>query len=104
MLSILNRSLLLALLLVTTACTSTPDQESTGELFDNSLITAKIKAKLFDDPVTSGFRIKVDTFKGVVQLSGFVYTNDERKRAVRIASQVEGVIKIENDLIVTPAK
>jgi len=81
-------------------CSSTPNQESTGEFFDSSLITAKVKAKLIDDPVTSGFRIKVNTYKGQVQLSGFVHTPQEKQRAGLIARQVPGVSSVINDLVV----
>lgn len=102
MMHITTRSLLLALLLGLCACGSAPQSESTGEFFDSSLITARIKSKLIDDPITGVFRIKVNTFKGVVQLSGFVNTADEKKRAEEIAYSVDGVDKVENDLLVTP--
>jgi len=82
-------------------CSSTPNQESTGEFFDSSLITAKVKTKLIDDPVTSGFRIKVNTYKGQVQLSGFVDTPQEKQRAGLIARQVPGVTAVINDLVVS---
>ena len=104
MLSISIRSVLLAILLSLAACASTPDSESTGEFFDSSLITAKVKNKLVDDPVTSVIRIKVNTFKGVVQLSGFVKSEAEKQRAERIANSVEGVKKVENSLLVTPVE
>jgi hyperosmotically inducible protein len=102
--SIITRSLLLALLLGLGACASTPNNESTGEFFDSSLITAKIKSKLVDDPMTGVFRIKVNTFKGVVQLSGFVNTTDEKKRAEVIAYSIDGVKKVDNALLVTPVE
>lgn len=104
MFSILARSLLLVLVLSLGACASTPNTESTGEFFDSSLITAKIKSKLVDDPVTSVYRIKVNTFKGVVQLSGFVNSIREKQRAEVIAYSVEGVKKVENALLITPAE
>lgn len=104
MLSIITRCLLLALLLGLGACAGTPNSESTGEFFDSSLITAKIKSKLVDDPLTGVFRIKVNTFKGVVQLSGFVNTTDERKRAEVIAYSIDGVKKVDNSLLVTPVE
>lgn len=91
---------LLLAILSATACSSTAEQESTGEFFDSSLITAKIKARLVDDPVTSAFNIKVNTYKGKVQLSGFVNNPAEKQRAGLIAEQVEGVKTVINDLIV----
>lgn len=104
MLNKITRSILLVLLLSLAACASTPQNESTGEFFDSSVITAKIKSKLVEDPVTSVFRINVSTFKGVVQLSGFVHTSDEKSRAEVIAYTVEGVKKVDNALLVTPVE
>jgi len=104
MLTAIKRSLLIVLLLAVAACAATPNSESTGEFFDNSLITAKIKSKLVDDPLTGVFRIKVDSFKGVVQLSGFVNSRDEKSRAEQIAYSVSGVKKVQNSLLVTPVR
>lgn len=102
MFTLISRTCLLVLLLCLGACAATPHSESTGEFFDNSLITAKIKSKLFDDPLTGVFRIKVDSFKGVVELSGFVNSPREKHRAEVIAYSVAGVKKVENALLVTP--
>ena len=104
MLSKFTRCILLISLLGLAACASTPNNESTGEFFDSSVITAKIKNKLVDDPVTSAVRIKVSTFKGVVQLSGFVNSTNEKQRAELIANSVDGVKKVENSLLVTPVE
>jgi len=82
------------------ACASSSTAESTGEFLDSSLITTKIKAKLIDDAVTSGFSIKVNTYKGSVQLSGFVNTDLEKSRAMELALAVEGVKEVKNDLII----
>lgn len=82
-------------------CSSTPGDETAGEFFDSSLITATIKSQLVDDPVTSGFRIKVETHKGIVQLSGFVNTRAEKQRAEEIAEKVAGVTAVSNDIIVS---
>jgi hyperosmotically inducible protein len=98
------RCILLTLCLGLGACASTTTSESTGEFFDNSLITAKIKSKLIDDPLTGVFRITVNTFKGVVQLSGFVNSAGEKQRAEVIAYSVDGVKKVENSLLVTPVQ
>lgn len=97
-----RRSLLalLCLTLLLGACQSTPQRESTGEFIDSSVITTRVKSKLFEDPETSGFAIKVDTFKGVVQLSGFVDSAAQRSRAGELARAVPGVRSVENNLIV----
>jgi osmotically-inducible protein OsmY len=99
MMTIFVRSILFALVLGLGACASTPQSESTGEFFDSSLITAKVKSRLIDDPLTSVFRIKVNTFKGIVQLSGFVNTPVEKKRAELIAYSVGGVKQVKNSLL-----
>lgn len=100
MLTAVKRCLSIILLLSITACAATPTSESTGEFFDNSMITARIKSRLVDDPVTGLFRIKVDSFKGVVQLSGFVNSSNEKQRAEQIAYSVDGVRKVENSLLI----
>jgi hyperosmotically inducible protein len=82
------------------ACASTVNKESAGEFLDNSMITAKVKSKLIDDPVTSAFSIKVESFKGIVQLSGFVSSEKEKIRAEQIARAVEGIKDVKNDLII----
>ena len=93
-------SLLILSLIGLNACTSTRTQESTGEFIDSSRITASVKSELLGDPITSPFRIKVNTFKNVVQLSGFVNSEEEKARAGAIASKVEGVSRVKNDLII----
>lgn len=82
------------------ACASTVTEESTGEFLDSSMITAKVKANLVDDPITSVLDIKVNTFKGIVQLSGFVNTEKIKDRALQIALQTDGVKQVKNDIIV----
>lgn len=64
---------------------------------DNSVITTKVNAALFKDPVVSGLAVSVETFKGVVQLSGLVKTGAERSRAAQLASEVTGVQKVKDD-------
>jgi osmotically-inducible protein OsmY len=73
---------------------------TTGEYIDDSTITTKIKSKLYDDPMTSGWDVSVTTNKGVVQLSGFVKSTKVKERAGEIAHKVEGVKSVSNDLIV----
>ena len=79
-------------------CTSSPTQESTGQYVDDAAITTKVKAKLVDDPVVSGLGISVETYKGVVQLSGFANSLDEIKQAERLAVQTDGVQSVRNDV------
>lgn len=80
------------------ACTSTPTQQSTGEAIDDGVVTAKVKAKLIEDPATKAHQINVDTFKGVVQLSGFVESDAARIRALQIARQVDGVKQVKDNM------
>ena len=82
------------------ACASTPRQEGTGEYVDDSVITAKIKAKLAADDFLKSFQIGVESRKGIVQLSGFVNSQNAVDKAGEIARGVEGVKSVKNDLIV----
>lgn len=89
----------LALSLLTAAgCASTDKHEGTGEYVDDSVITTKVKALLFDEPNLRSGQINVETFKGVVQLSGFVSSRDDINRAVEIARSVKGVESVKNDM------
>ena len=80
------------------ACSSTPTQQSTGQAIDDGVITAKVKAKLIEDPVTKAHQIDVDTFKGNVQLSGFVESDQARTRALQIARDVDGVKNVKDGM------
>ena len=93
---------LLALALVTAlaACASTPKQASTGEFIDDSVITTKVKTLLAADNLLKSFQISVETYRGTVQLSGFVGTKELVEKAEQIAKSVQGVKAIKNDLIV----
>lgn len=82
----------------TLGCASTPTQESTGEYIDDALITAKVKAAIVDDPALKVSEINVETFKGRVQLSGFVSSRADLDRAVEVARKVEGVKSVANDM------
>jgi hyperosmotically inducible periplasmic protein len=79
-------------------CASTTTTSSTGQFVDDSAITTKIKAKFVDDPVVSGLRISVETFKGVVQLSGFANSKAEIDQAQSLAQQTEGVRSVRNNI------
>jgi osmotically-inducible protein OsmY len=82
------------------ACASTPKQEGTGEYIDDSVITAKIKTQLATDDFLKSFQLSVETSKGIVQLSGFVDSQKAVDKAGQIASKVEGVKSVRNNLIV----
>jgi len=91
---------LLALIATLAACASTSTRESTGQYVDNSVITAKVKALLAADDFLKSFAIGVESYKGVVQLSGFVDSQQAWDKAGEIAKSVEGVKSVRNDLIV----
>ncbi|HET6488357.1 MAG TPA: BON domain-containing protein [Syntrophales bacterium] len=82
------------------ACASTPKQESTGEVVDDSVITTKVKSLIASDDILKGFQISVETRKGIVELSGFVNTQKDKDKAGQIARSVEGVKSVVNALIV----
>ena len=79
-------------------CASTATQEGTGEYLDNTVITTKVKAAIFDEPTLKSAEINVETFKGVVQLSGFVNSQTDIDKAVEITRQVNGVKSVKNDM------
>ena len=80
------------------ACASTSKQSSTGEYFDDSVITSKVKSQLASDDFLKSFEITVETYKGVVQLSGFVNSQQAVDTAGEIAKSVEGVTSVKNNL------
>ena len=93
--------LVLILLIATfVGCASTSKQEGTGEYVDNSVITTKIKSLLAADDFLKSFEISVETYKGAVQLSGFVGSQKAVGKAGEIARSVKGVKSVKNDLIV----
>ena len=79
-------------------CTSTPAEKTAGEFVDDAVITAKVKASLANDPQVKAREISVETFKGDVQLSGFVADPRDAQRAVEIARGVKGVTSVKNDI------
>ena len=81
---------------VMTGCSSTPTQQSAGEAVDDGVVTAKVKAALVADPVTKAHQITVETFKGTVQLSGFVESDEARARALQLARDVDGVKRVKD--------
>ena len=82
------------------ACASTPQQSSTGEVIDDSVITSKIKTQLAADEFLKSFQISVETRKGIVELSGFVDSQKAKDKAEQIARGVDGVKSVKNALIV----
>lgn len=93
----------LILLVVMTAflgCAPTRKQASVGEYVDDTVITTKVKAAIFDEPTLKTMQISVETFKGEVQLSGFVNSTQSVNKAGELARSVGGVKGVKNDLIV----
>jgi osmotically-inducible protein OsmY len=90
--------LMAVLLMSVLGCASTPTQEGTGEYVDDTVITTKVKAALFNEPALKSLEINVETFKGVVQLSGFVSSQANITRAVQVARGVNGVSSVRNDM------
>ena len=97
-----------SLLTITTAllfatllgCASTSTKEGTGEYIDDSVITTKVKAAVLNEPTLKVAEINVETFKGVVQLSGFVSDAGDVSKAAAVARGVKGVTSVKNALIV----
>ena len=83
---------------LTLGCASTSKSEGTGEYVDDSVITAKVKTAIFNEPTLKSAEINVETFKGVVQLSGFVSSPAAETTAVAVARQVGGVKSVKNDM------
>lgn len=79
-------------------CASTAKQEGTGEYVDDTVLTGKVKAAIFNDPALSSAEINVETFKGVVQLSGFVNSREDINKAIQVARGVKGVTSVKNDM------
>ena len=94
----LSATFLAVTLLTSVACSSTPKQEGTGEYVDDSVITTKVKAAVFNEPSLKVAEINVETFKGIVQLSGFVGSNDSANKAIALARGVAGVKSVKNDM------
>ena len=95
------RSLLILLAITVIAgCAGSRTQESTGEYVDDSTITTKVKAAILQDPDLKVLQINVETFKGVVQLSGFVNSPQAVSRAAEVARGVSGVKAVKNNLLV----
>jgi len=89
----------MAVLLVSfLGCAGTSQKEGTGEYVDDSVITTKVKSAIFNEPGLKSSEINVETFKGVVQLTGFVNSQADINRAVELARSVSGVKSVKNDM------
>jgi osmotically-inducible protein OsmY len=91
-------SIALGVTIVSAGCSSSPNSSSAGEVIDDSWITTKIKAAYAEDKTVSMLGIGVDTNKGVVQLSGFANTMEEKRRAEDLARNIKGVRSVRNDI------
>ncbi|NTW17924.1 MAG: BON domain-containing protein [Syntrophaceae bacterium] len=91
---------ILMLIVTLAACAATRTQSSTGDIVDDSVITSKVKTLLASDDFLKSFQISVETFKGTVQLSGFVNSQKAVDRASEITRSVKGVVSVKNNLIV----
>jgi osmotically-inducible protein OsmY len=81
-------------------CADTPQQPSTGQIIDDTVVTTKVKAAIFQEPSLKSLEISVTTFKGIVQLSGFVGSSSAALKAAEVARTIEGVKGVKNSLIV----
>jgi osmotically-inducible protein OsmY len=79
-------------------CASTAKHEGTGEYVDDTVITTKVKAAVLNEPTLKSSEINVETFKGVVQLSGFLSSQEGINKAVEVARAVPGVKSVKNDM------
>lgn len=80
------------------ACSPSPTRESAGEYIDDATITTRVKLAFADDPQVKALQVKVETYRGIVQLSGFVDTEAEARRAVEVARGIAGVKSVKNDI------
>ncbi|SDY99621.1 BON domain-containing protein [Nitrosomonas sp. Nm58] len=87
---------LIALMAFFLGCASTSKQEGTGEYFDDTVITTKVITAILNEPTLKSAEINVETFKGVVQLSGFVSSQANIDKAIEVARSVKGVVSVKN--------
>lgn len=93
-----SASFLILVLLTVMGCGSTQKQEGTGEYLDDTVITTKVKAAILNEPTLKSAEINVETFKGVVQLSGFVSSSASIHKAIEVAKGVAGVKSVRNSM------
>lgn len=85
-------------LLAAVGCASTSKQESTGEYVDDVVITSRVKAAILNEDSLKSAEINVETFKGVVQLSGFVSSRTAANKAVAVTRAIKGVSAVKDDM------
>jgi osmotically-inducible protein OsmY len=90
------------LLLSATGCAVVRDQQTVGTYIDDSVLTTRVKAKFADNPQVSAMALSVETFKGVVQLSGVAKSAAERALAEKLARETSGVLGVRNAITVSP--
>jgi len=96
--SLLANVILAIAIAISGGCASTKTSEGTGEYFDDSWITTKVKAAIFNEPTLKSAEVNVETFKGTVQLSGFVSSDEDIRKAVALAKGAKGVKSVKNDM------
>ncbi len=94
----LSAAFLAVTLVSVVGCASTSSKEGTGEYVDDAVITTKVKAAIFNEPTLKSAEINVETFKGVVQMSGFVNSQADINKAAELARSVKGVTSVKNDM------
>ena len=87
-----------AVAITAVGCSSNPTAKTAGEYVDDAVITSKVKAAFAADPTVKATEVNVETYKGDVQLSGFVAEPGDAQRAVEIARGVKGVTLVKNDI------
>ena len=85
---------------VLVGCAPTSTSQGTGEYIDDAVITSKVKAAFASDPTVKATEVQVETYKGTVQLSGFVESRESAQKAVEIARQVKGVTEVRNNTVI----
>ncbi|MBK1891789.1 BON domain-containing protein [Undibacterium sp. 14-3-2] len=92
-------TILMSLMLIGVAgCASTTKSEGTGEYMDDTFITTKVKAAILNEPTLKSREINVESFKGIVQLSGFVTSQHDVDKAIEVTRNVNGVKSVKNDM------
>ncbi|MGB7184676.1 MAG: BON domain-containing protein [Burkholderiaceae bacterium] len=89
-----------ALLMIVPGCTSISQEQSVGDYVADSVVTSRVKAALLENPGVSGYEIEVETYRRIVQLSGFVKSHTERLAAIRLAKATKGVTEVRDAIIV----
>jgi hyperosmotically inducible protein len=95
---VLSAAFLAVTLVSVVGCASTSQKQGTGEYVDDAIITTKVKAAIFNEASLKSAEINVETFKGVVQLSGFVNSQADINKATSLARSVKGVTSVKNDM------